>query len=178
MRSAWSVHDSWRSFIMPVTTEPRGISPRHEVTADEFRWVLNVTGNAGVAGAGNGRASPGHPVKHDRDNVDAPLPGDRGAHGPFDSRSVVQHEVVGARAAESGRATLHAPSASRECNRPCTDAPYAASRSAGSRWPLCREDDEPWGAPGRLYTQGVRYSGMRYGDLHRAPSRPLHQRAR
>jgi hypothetical protein len=28
-----------------------------------------------------------HPRKHDRDNVDAPIPGDRGAHGPFGSRS-------------------------------------------------------------------------------------------
>lgn len=27
---------------------------------------------------------PGHPIEHRRDNVDAPLPGDRGAHGPFD----------------------------------------------------------------------------------------------
>jgi NAD(P)-dependent dehydrogenase (short-subunit alcohol dehydrogenase family) len=29
------------------------------------------------------RLPPGHPLKHDRDNLDAPLPGDRGAHGPF-----------------------------------------------------------------------------------------------
>jgi NAD(P)-dependent dehydrogenase (short-subunit alcohol dehydrogenase family) len=29
----------------------------------------------------------GHPARHDRDNVDAPLPGDRGAHGPFDARA-------------------------------------------------------------------------------------------
>jgi short-subunit dehydrogenase len=27
---------------------------------------------------------PGHPLEHHQDNVDAPLPGDRGAHGPFD----------------------------------------------------------------------------------------------
>jgi NAD(P)-dependent dehydrogenase (short-subunit alcohol dehydrogenase family) len=27
---------------------------------------------------------PGHPLEHHRDNVDTPLPGDRGAHGPFD----------------------------------------------------------------------------------------------
>jgi short-subunit dehydrogenase len=27
---------------------------------------------------------PGHPIEHEQDNVDAPLPGDRGAHGPFD----------------------------------------------------------------------------------------------
>ena len=27
---------------------------------------------------------PGHPLEHAVDNVDAPLPGDRGAHGPFD----------------------------------------------------------------------------------------------
>jgi short-subunit dehydrogenase len=27
---------------------------------------------------------PGHPLEHHEDNVDAPLPGDRGAHGPFD----------------------------------------------------------------------------------------------
>lgn len=27
---------------------------------------------------------PGHPLEHPEDNVDAPLPGDRGAHGPFD----------------------------------------------------------------------------------------------
>jgi hypothetical protein len=33
------------------------------------------------------RLPPGHPVKHHRDNVDHPIPGDRGAHGPFDSRS-------------------------------------------------------------------------------------------
>ena len=33
------------------------------------------------------RLPPGHPVKHRRDNVDHPIPGDRGAHGPFDSRS-------------------------------------------------------------------------------------------
>lgn len=26
---------------------------------------------------------PGHPVRHDADNLDTPLPGDRGAHGPF-----------------------------------------------------------------------------------------------
>ena len=30
---------------------------------------------------------PGHPPRHDQDNVDAPLPGDRGAHGPFDARA-------------------------------------------------------------------------------------------
>ena len=30
---------------------------------------------------------PGHPRRHDQDNVDAPLPGDRGAHGPFDARA-------------------------------------------------------------------------------------------
>jgi hypothetical protein len=30
---------------------------------------------------------PGHPPRHDRDNVDAPIPGDRGAHGPFDARA-------------------------------------------------------------------------------------------
>jgi NADP-dependent 3-hydroxy acid dehydrogenase YdfG len=30
---------------------------------------------------------PGHPTKHFRDNLDAPLPGDRGAHGPFDDRA-------------------------------------------------------------------------------------------
>ena len=29
----------------------------------------------------------GHPLKHDSDNVDAPLPGDRGAHGVFDARA-------------------------------------------------------------------------------------------
>jgi short-subunit dehydrogenase len=29
----------------------------------------------------------GHPIKHDRDNVDSALPGDRGAHGVFDDRS-------------------------------------------------------------------------------------------
>jgi NADP-dependent 3-hydroxy acid dehydrogenase YdfG len=28
---------------------------------------------------------PGHPLKHFRDNLDATLPGDRGAHGPFDA---------------------------------------------------------------------------------------------
>jgi short-subunit dehydrogenase len=33
------------------------------------------------------RLPPGHPVKHHRDNVDHPVPGDRGAHGPFDSRA-------------------------------------------------------------------------------------------
>jgi short-subunit dehydrogenase len=30
---------------------------------------------------------PGHPTKHFADNLDAPLPGDRGAHGPFDDRA-------------------------------------------------------------------------------------------
>jgi NAD(P)-dependent dehydrogenase (short-subunit alcohol dehydrogenase family) len=30
---------------------------------------------------------PGHPIKHHQDNIDRPLPGDRGAHGPFDSRA-------------------------------------------------------------------------------------------
>ncbi|HSS39499.1 MAG TPA: short-chain dehydrogenase, partial [Polyangia bacterium] len=30
---------------------------------------------------------PGHPPRHDLDNVDATLPGDRGAHGPFGSRA-------------------------------------------------------------------------------------------
>lgn len=29
----------------------------------------------------------GHPPRHERDNVDVPIPGDRGAHGPFDARS-------------------------------------------------------------------------------------------
>ncbi len=33
------------------------------------------------------RLPPGHPRRHDLDNVDAPLPGDRGAHGPFDARA-------------------------------------------------------------------------------------------
>ena len=32
---------------------------------------------------------PGHPPRHDQDNVDATLPGDRGAHGPFDARARV-----------------------------------------------------------------------------------------
>jgi NAD(P)-dependent dehydrogenase (short-subunit alcohol dehydrogenase family) len=30
---------------------------------------------------------PGHPHHHDRDNVDQPIPGDRGAHGPFSDRA-------------------------------------------------------------------------------------------
>jgi NAD(P)-dependent dehydrogenase (short-subunit alcohol dehydrogenase family) len=30
---------------------------------------------------------PGHASRHDRDNLDGPLPGDRGAHGIFDARS-------------------------------------------------------------------------------------------
>lgn len=29
----------------------------------------------------------GHPLTHGEDNVDSPLPGDRGAHGPFDARA-------------------------------------------------------------------------------------------
>jgi NAD(P)-dependent dehydrogenase (short-subunit alcohol dehydrogenase family) len=29
----------------------------------------------------------GHPHRHERDNLDAPIPGDRGAHGPFDARA-------------------------------------------------------------------------------------------
>jgi NAD(P)-dependent dehydrogenase (short-subunit alcohol dehydrogenase family) len=29
----------------------------------------------------------GHPLKHGDDNVDTPIPGDRGAHGPFDARA-------------------------------------------------------------------------------------------
>lgn len=30
---------------------------------------------------------PGHALRHAKDNVDTPLPGDRGAHGPFDGRA-------------------------------------------------------------------------------------------
>jgi NADP-dependent 3-hydroxy acid dehydrogenase YdfG len=30
---------------------------------------------------------PGHPIKHEEDNLYAPLPGDRGAHGPFDNEA-------------------------------------------------------------------------------------------
>ncbi len=30
---------------------------------------------------------PGHPPRHERDNLDGPEPGDRGAHGPFDARA-------------------------------------------------------------------------------------------
>jgi NAD(P)-dependent dehydrogenase (short-subunit alcohol dehydrogenase family) len=30
---------------------------------------------------------PGHPIHHQQDNVDTLIPGDRGAHGPFDSRA-------------------------------------------------------------------------------------------
>jgi NAD(P)-dependent dehydrogenase (short-subunit alcohol dehydrogenase family) len=30
---------------------------------------------------------PGHPLQHHEDNVDAPMPGDRGARGPFDARA-------------------------------------------------------------------------------------------
>jgi NAD(P)-dependent dehydrogenase (short-subunit alcohol dehydrogenase family) len=30
---------------------------------------------------------PGHPIQHRDDNVDCPIPGDRGARGPFDSRA-------------------------------------------------------------------------------------------
>jgi NAD(P)-dependent dehydrogenase (short-subunit alcohol dehydrogenase family) len=30
---------------------------------------------------------PGHPIKHSRDNLDAPVRGDPGAHGPFDDRA-------------------------------------------------------------------------------------------
>jgi hypothetical protein len=30
---------------------------------------------------------PGHPQRHDRDNLDAPLQVDLGAHGPFDDRA-------------------------------------------------------------------------------------------
>jgi NAD(P)-dependent dehydrogenase (short-subunit alcohol dehydrogenase family) len=30
---------------------------------------------------------PGHPLEHTADNVDMPLAGDRGAHGPFDARA-------------------------------------------------------------------------------------------
>jgi short-subunit dehydrogenase len=33
------------------------------------------------------RLPPGHPLRHDRDDVDTTIPGDRGAHGPFDARS-------------------------------------------------------------------------------------------
>ncbi|HEY8922868.1 MAG TPA: SDR family oxidoreductase [Polyangia bacterium] len=40
---------------------------------------------------------PGHPRRHDQDNVDAPLPGDRGAHGPFDSRARTWSTSVWAR---------------------------------------------------------------------------------
>jgi hypothetical protein len=30
------------------------------------------------------RLPPGHPRTHELDDVDAPIPGDKGAHGPFD----------------------------------------------------------------------------------------------
>jgi len=40
---------------------------------------------------------PGHPRRHDRDNVDEPLPGDRGAHGPFDARARAWSRSVWAR---------------------------------------------------------------------------------
>lgn len=30
---------------------------------------------------------PGHPLEHREDNIDTPIPGDRGAHGPFDARA-------------------------------------------------------------------------------------------
>lgn len=33
------------------------------------------------------RLPPGHPRGHTDDNLDGPLPGDRGAHGPFDARA-------------------------------------------------------------------------------------------
>lgn len=33
---------------------------------------------------------PGHPIEHGRDNVDTPLPGDRGAHGPFDHAALTE----------------------------------------------------------------------------------------
>ncbi|HEX6315923.1 MAG TPA: SDR family oxidoreductase [Gemmatimonadaceae bacterium] len=33
------------------------------------------------------RLPPGHPSQHRADNVDLPIPGDRGAHGPFDARA-------------------------------------------------------------------------------------------
>jgi short-subunit dehydrogenase len=33
------------------------------------------------------RLPVGHPPRHAKDNVDEPLPGDRGAHGPFDERA-------------------------------------------------------------------------------------------
>ncbi len=42
---------------------------------------------------------PGHPQRHDRDNVDAPLPGDRGAHGPFDRRARTTTTELGFRRA-------------------------------------------------------------------------------
>jgi NAD(P)-dependent dehydrogenase (short-subunit alcohol dehydrogenase family) len=41
---------------------------------------------------------PGHPLKHGRDNVDAPIPGDRGAHGPFDARARTGSTKMWARA--------------------------------------------------------------------------------
>ena len=40
---------------------------------------------------------PGHPIHHDRDNVDSPIPGDRGAHGPFDSRARTRSAKLWAR---------------------------------------------------------------------------------
>jgi hypothetical protein len=33
------------------------------------------------------RLPPGHPQHHGEDNVDKPLPGDRGTHGPFDRKA-------------------------------------------------------------------------------------------
>jgi NADP-dependent 3-hydroxy acid dehydrogenase YdfG len=40
---------------------------------------------------------PGHPIHHHQDNVDSPIPGDRGAHGPFDSRARTRSTKLWAR---------------------------------------------------------------------------------
>jgi short-subunit dehydrogenase len=40
------------------------------------------------------RLPPGHPLHHHADNVDTPLPGDRGAHGPFDLQARTHSKVL------------------------------------------------------------------------------------
>lgn len=49
---------------------------------------------------------PGHPHMHERDNLYAPLPGDRGAHGPFDSRARERSTRLWARTHRGGLAAL------------------------------------------------------------------------
>lgn len=65
---------------------------------------------------------PGHPRRHDRDNVDTPIPGDRGAHGPFDGRSRAHSTALWASTHRTWLAALGVMLASMALWRPLSRA--------------------------------------------------------